>query len=79
MDIFGFANQGINYDKFRPRYPNHFIQSCLSSVKHRNKYLDIATGTGQLLFAIAPHFTQNKGIDISKSMIETAKGNLKGF
>jgi ubiquinone/menaquinone biosynthesis C-methylase UbiE len=72
MDVFGFNTQGVNYDKFRPRYPSSFIQKCLSSIKHRNKYLDIATGTGQLLFAFAPHFQYSKGIDISKNMIESA-------
>lgn len=72
MDIFGFTTQGINYDKFRPRYPISFIQKCLTLVKHKNRYLDIATGTGQLLFAFAPHFAYNKGLDISKSMIDNA-------
>lgn len=72
MDIFGFSNQGINYDKFRPRYPQAFIQKCLNSVKNKNRYLDIATGTGQLLFAFAPHFAYSKGIDISKNMIDNA-------
>lgn len=72
MDIFGFTTQGINYDKFRPRYPSSFIQRCLALVKHKHRYLDIATGTGQLLFAFAPHFSYNKGVDISKSMINNA-------
>lgn len=80
MDIFGFKNQGINYDKFRPTYPPHFLNHILSSVKHKNKYLDIGTGTGQLLFAIAPHFASSKGMDISPQMIKTAQekvGNYK--
>ena len=50
MDIFGFTTQGINYDKFRPRYPKQLISKCLNTLKNKNRYLDIATGTGQLLF-----------------------------
>lgn len=73
MDAFGFKTQGINYDKFRPRYPPSFIERCLSSIKHKNRYLDVATGTGQLLFAIAPHFLQSRGVDISKNMLEAAE------
>ena len=69
MDIFGFKTQGINYDKFRPKYPPVFIERYLKVLKHKNRYLDIATGTGQLLFAFAPHFTYSKGVDISKNMI----------
>jgi ubiquinone/menaquinone biosynthesis C-methylase UbiE len=56
MDIFGFSTQGVNYDKFRPRYPDSFVQKCLTTIKNKNKYLDVATGTGQLLFAFAPSF-----------------------
>lgn len=69
MDIFGFKNQGINYDKFRPKYPLAFVEHYLKAIKHHNRYLDIATGTGQLLFAFAPHFQFSKGVDISKTMI----------
>jgi hypothetical protein len=53
MDIFGFATQGINYDKFRPKYPPFFYNNSLNLIKHKNRYMDVATGTGQLLFAIA--------------------------
>jgi ubiquinone/menaquinone biosynthesis C-methylase UbiE len=79
MDIFGFKNQGINYDKFRPRYPSVFIDRYLKNTKHKNRYLDIATGTGQLLFAFAPHFKESKGIDISNAMVETASLKAKEF
>jgi len=71
MDIFGFETQGINYDKFRPRYPHSFY-SNLTHLAHKNRYLDIATGTGQLLFALAPYFENSYGIDISPSMIKTS-------
>lgn len=79
MDIFGFKNQGVNYDKFRPKYPLEFISHQLATVRRHNRYLDIATGTGQLLFAFAPHFQRSTGIDISKTMIETASEKAKDF
>jgi len=79
MDIFGFKNQGINYDKFRPTYPPKFLTHYITTLKHKNRYLDIATGTGQLLFAIAPHFLSSKGVDISPQMITTAQGKIEQF
>lgn len=79
MDAFGFKTQGVNYDKFRPRYPSSFIDRCLSSLKHKNRYLDVATGTGQLLFALSPHFLASKGIDISKNMLDAAEKARETF
>jgi len=73
MDAFGFKTQGINYDKFRPRYPSCFLERCLALTAHKNRYLDVATGTGQLLFALAPHFRKNRGVDISKNMLDAAE------
>jgi ubiquinone/menaquinone biosynthesis C-methylase UbiE len=35
----------------------------------KNRYLDVAMGTGQLLLNIAPLFNKSKGIDISDKMI----------
>ena len=77
MDIFGFKNQGINYDKFRPRYPPSFIDRYATKMKGKSRYLDIATGTGQLLFAFANTFSFNKGVDISPQMIETSQIKAK--
>jgi ubiquinone/menaquinone biosynthesis C-methylase UbiE len=73
MDAFGFKTQGINYDKFRPRYPQSFLDRTLALLPHRKNYLDIATGTGLLLFALAPHFQRSRGVDISKNMLDTAE------
>jgi hypothetical protein len=79
MDAFGFKTQGINYDKFRPRYPPSFITNCLAAIKHKNRYLDVATGTGILLFALSPHFAYSKGVDISKNMLEAAARAKEDF
>jgi ubiquinone/menaquinone biosynthesis C-methylase UbiE len=78
MDIFGFKTQGVNYDKFRPRYPQQFL-SRYFALQGRQRYLDIATGTGQLLFALAPHWSYSRGVDISPTMIETAATKAKEF
>ena len=49
-DLFGFDTQGAKYDQFRPKYPSTFLGRTLNRVPIKNKYLDIATGTGQILF-----------------------------
>ncbi len=66
-DLFGYDTQGKLYDTFRPRYPQSQLSSTLSHLpsKLRNRYLDIATGTGQLLFHFCSHFKHSEGIDIS--------------
>jgi ubiquinone/menaquinone biosynthesis C-methylase UbiE len=49
-DLFGFDTQGKKYDLYRPRYPKKLLSTLIERVKHRNRYLDVATGTGQILF-----------------------------
>lgn len=49
-DLFGYQNQGVKYDIYRPRYPPDMLNKALSKVKGRNRYIDVATGTGQILF-----------------------------
>ena len=49
-DLFGFKTQGPKYDQFRPKYPKHFLLDPLKRLKNKNRYLDIAVGTGQVLF-----------------------------
>ena len=71
-DFFAFT-QGSKYEKFRPKYPSNFLTKTLNRVPVKNKYLDIATGTGQLLFEIARHFKKSKGIDISEKMISVCE------
>ena len=69
MDNFGLFTQGKNYGKFRPIYPECLYNYTLDKIKGRNLYLDVAMGTGQLLFKIAPHFNKSVGIDISDKML----------
>ena len=60
-----------SYEKYRPRYPPHFIARfkellgdtglTLSSSSH----LDVATGTGQFLHPFAELFGSQVGVDVS--------------
>ena len=52
-DLFGFKTQGKLYDAYRPQYPKEQLQATLKRVSRKHKYLDIATGTGQILFELA--------------------------
>lgn len=50
QDLFGYKNQGVNYDTYRPKYPPQMLSNLLSKTKNKNRYLDVATGTGQIFF-----------------------------
>ena len=45
-DLFGYDNQGGNYDTYRPVYPAAFRELLLEKLKERRNYLDLAAGTG---------------------------------
>ena len=64
-DLFGFENQGIKYDLYRPRYPSNLLNKAVKNLKNHSRYLDIATGTGQILFELYKHFDQTVGVDLS--------------
>jgi ubiquinone/menaquinone biosynthesis C-methylase UbiE len=49
-DLFGYENQGKKYDLYRPQYPKTLLEALIKRIKHRNRYIDVATGTGQILF-----------------------------
>jgi SAM-dependent methyltransferase len=73
MDKFGFETQGRNYARFRPTYPISLLHSVLQHTKGKGRYLDVATGTGQLLLQLAPHFQSSTGVDLSPKMISSLK------
>ncbi len=74
-DLFGDKkNQGASYEKFRPKYPQTFVDQILNTVGHKRHYLDVATGTGQLLFKVSPHFDElSVGTDISENQLSVAQ------
>ena len=45
-------------------------------VPRRERYLDFACGTGRVTAAVAPHFTEVVGADISAAMVARAKARL---
>ena len=49
-DLFRYKTQGINYDIYRPKYPTSMLNKAITQLKGKTRYLDIATGTGQILF-----------------------------
>ena len=49
-DLFEFDTQGVKYDLYRPKYPSDMLKKMILRIKNKNRYLDIATGTGQILF-----------------------------
>ena len=69
-DLFGFVTQGAHYEQFRPKYPLTLIGECLKNLPKKDNFLDVATGTGQLLFPLAADFKERRiGTDISDKMI----------
>ena len=76
-DPFGYSNQGENYDIFRPKYPDSFIQIIIQNTKNKDNYIDIASGTGILFFDLLPNF---KGTcfanDRSAKQLEIARARL---
>jgi len=69
-----YFKNGSQYDVFRPVYPSHFIEKIRKAPKQFNNYLDIATGTGQVLFQVHDIFNElTLGADISESMINVAR------
>jgi ubiquinone/menaquinone biosynthesis C-methylase UbiE len=84
-NVIYFAD-GVQYEGFRPTYPPLFIDKLLDNTKNFGNFLDVATGTGQLLFQICDKFKGlSVGTDISESQIvqarkkaESLKSTLQG-
>ena len=64
-DYYSSLIKGEDYTKLRPKYPSHFLTDPLHYLKHKGKYLDVATGNGQIMFEIASEFKEVLGIDKS--------------
>jgi hypothetical protein len=48
-DLFGYKSQGMNYERYRPKYPSSMLDHLTAQLKGKARYLDVATGTGQIL------------------------------
>ena len=62
-DYYSSLIKGEDYTKLRPKYPSHFLTDPLHDLKHKGKYLDVATGNGQVMFEIASQFKEVLGVD----------------
>lgn len=73
------ADIGCQFDRVAEGYDfmesvfnnNDFFLSCLP--RRRGRALDIGCGSGIMAFALAPHFEEIVGIDISETMLDIAK------
>jgi hypothetical protein len=48
-DLFGYKSQGMNYERYRPKYPASMLEHLIVQLNGKTRYLDVATGTGQIL------------------------------
>jgi SAM-dependent methyltransferase len=66
-----FRGVAADYDTFRLGYPDELIQDLLrrSNVRGHGAVLDLACGTGQIAFALAPAFSEVWAVDQEPDMI----------
>jgi ubiquinone/menaquinone biosynthesis C-methylase UbiE len=71
-DLYGGAAE--YYDKFRLGYPEAMLADLASRVAldGSGDLLDVACGTGQVAFALAPHVAHIVGIDQEPGMVDYA-------
>jgi SAM-dependent methyltransferase len=60
-----FAGTAEDYDRFRPPYPDALIADLVGRVPlgDGSRVLDLACGTGQVAFALAPHVGAVEAVD----------------
>ena len=79
MDQFTNKQQIDLYDSTRPKYTQEIFTEILSHITTHDLYIDLACGTGQLLFPIGVKFKKSIGVDASEEQIKKAKDNLVKF
>ena len=92
QDLYGFENQSIVYDNFRPDYPEKLVNYINDYVTSKTKLiktaadsgcmnscaLDIACGTGLFTRKLAPFFKDVFGTDISEKQLSIARQQNSG-
>jgi len=79
-DVFSYPNQSKYYAKYRPTYPKQLIDNLHKLFQNKKRYLDIATGSGQILFQTYSNFTELCiGNDVSATQLEMAQENLEAL
>jgi ubiquinone/menaquinone biosynthesis C-methylase UbiE len=73
-----FDSLADSYDKIKKEKNGYYYQSLIRAVREvvppGKKILDIGTGTGEILNALSP--CQGSGVDVSRGMIEKARGKF---
>jgi len=69
--------QAKMYELARPKYVKDMFSNIMKRVKHKTNLLDIACGTGQLLYPLSIHFDTSIGVDVSKQQIDEAKAKIE--
>lgn len=67
-----FGTVGERYARFRPGFPPSVCDALAAEVKVRALAVDVATGSGQLAVALAPHFEAVLGVDSDSRMLAHA-------
>jgi ubiquinone/menaquinone biosynthesis C-methylase UbiE len=70
-----FAGTAAYYARYRPPYPAGFVRELLeaANLDRRELAVDLACGTGQVAFALAPHFRRVHAVDQEPEMVATGR------
>ena len=70
-----FAGTAAHYARYRPGYPASFVEALLEAARlgRREVAVDLACGTGQVAFALAPSFQRVHAIDQEPEMVATGR------
>ena len=71
-----YAGAAADYHRFRPPYPTPLLDDLRHRVPLRaeSRVIDLACGTGQIAFGLAPHVGEVWAVDQESDMIEFGRG-----
>lgn len=67
-----FASVASSYAAFRPRYPTALLDWLVAEARGDAQLWDVACGSGQATFDLAPRFAQTRATDASEQQITQA-------
>ncbi len=75
-----YAGTASYYDRYRPGYPAELIDELVRRVapSGTGRLLDLACGTGQLGFALRPHFAEVWAVDQEPGMVDVVAAKAAG-
>ncbi|MEO1322884.1 MAG: metalloregulator ArsR/SmtB family transcription factor [Pseudomonadota bacterium] len=75
-----FSDIADNWDRLRAlHYPETAIEAAILDIvgtQHRDRLIDLGTGTGRMLALLAPFAKESEGLDLSHHMLTVARANL---